>query len=132
MRIYLAGRYGRREELRSYASELTSMGHTVTSRWLNGDHTIKDKALTDGTLAFKEAQRFACEDWNDVADSDSVISFTEPPHGTNSRGGRHVELGAALALKKGIIVVGFRENVFHYLPEVVFCATWAEAKAATI
>ena len=36
MKIYLAARYSRREELCGYRSELEAIGHTVTSRWLNG------------------------------------------------------------------------------------------------
>jgi hypothetical protein len=28
-----------------------------------------------------------------------------------------------------VIVVGYRENIFHWLPQVEFCATWQEALA---
>ena len=34
LRIYLAGRYGRIEELRQCAADLQVRGHVVTSRWL--------------------------------------------------------------------------------------------------
>ena len=52
-----------------------------------------------------------------------------------NRGGRHVEFGMALArrLLSGaprLIVVGYRENVFHYAPEVEFYETWNEAFCA--
>lgn len=77
-----------------------------------------------------EAQRreFAQHDWDDVMAADVVISFTEQPRTAGgSRGGRHVEFGAALAAGKRCIVVGWRENVFHCLPQVEFFPTWAES-----
>jgi hypothetical protein len=37
MKIYLAGQYGRREELRGYAERLKAMGHAVTSLDTFGD-----------------------------------------------------------------------------------------------
>lgn len=49
-----------------------------------------------------------------------MISFTEPPRSGASRGGRHVEYGIALARGVRVIVVGFRENIFHWLPQVEF------------
>ncbi len=36
VRIYLAARYGRIEELRGYAEELRAMGYVVEARWLDG------------------------------------------------------------------------------------------------
>ena len=36
MKIYLAARYSRIEELNVYAQELRDMGYEVTSRWLLG------------------------------------------------------------------------------------------------
>jgi len=45
-----------------------------------------------------------------------VITFTETPRSSNSRGGRHVEFGIALGMRKRAVVIGPRENVFHCLP----------------
>lgn len=129
MRIYLASRYSRFRELQAYRAELEAAGHAVTSRWINGDHQIDDAGLS---LQAKESERirFAQEDRDDLLSADCVVSFTEAPRSSNSRGGRHVEHGMALALGKRVIVVGHRENVFHCLPEVEFFATWQEARAA--
>lgn len=129
MRIYLASRYSRFPELQTYRAELEAAGHIVTSRWINGDHQIDDAGLS---LQAKEAERirFAQEDRDDLLCADCVISFTEAPRSSNSRGGRHVEHGMALAVGKRVIVVGHRENVFHCLPEVEFFRTWQEALRA--
>jgi len=45
MKIYLASRYSRREELCGYRTQLESMGVEVTSRWLNGAHQISDTGV---------------------------------------------------------------------------------------
>ena len=129
MKIYLASRYSRFAEMRGYREELEGAGHTVTSRWINGDHQIDDQGLS---IQAKEAERvrFAQEDRDDLLAADCVVSFTEAPRSSNSRGGRHVEHGMALALGKRVVVVGHRENVFHCLPEVEFYGQWGAAKAA--
>ena len=125
MKIYLAARYSRGGDLRETRTKLEALGHTVTSRWIDGDHQISDAGLSDEAKA-AERTRFALEDWEDLLAADCVISFTERPRETNTRGGRHVEYGAALAAGKRCIVVGFRENVFHCLPQVEFFETESE------
>ena len=130
-KFYLAARYSRREELLGYAADLQVMGHVVTSRWLLGGHQVSDDGLRDDATA-EQRTLFAAEDWNDLVAADTVIAFTEPPRSIYSRGGRHVEFGAALALEKRCIVVGYRENVFHCLPEVEFYATWADVLTALV
>jgi len=131
MKIYLAARYGRRQELCAYAEELAERGHEVTSRWLK-EHggTVLDDGVT--TRATDEDQsRFASEDVEDIEDADLLIFFAEEPGSTlGRRGGRHVELGVAIGLGIEVVVVGARENVFHYHPNVSVVATWEEALAA--
>lgn len=119
MLIYLASRYSRYKEMQQVRADLEQRGHQVTSRWINGDHQISDSGLSDAERE-KERIRFACEDLRDLERSDTIISFTEPPRSTNSRGGRHVELGIAIGLCKRTVVVGPRENVFHCLPSVMW------------
>jgi hypothetical protein len=126
MRIYLASRYSRREELCVYRATLEAEGHTVTSRWLNGNHQIDDQGLSVEGVE-NERTRFALEDWEDLMAAECCIGFTEPARSVaNSRGGRHVEFGGAIAAGKDCIVVGPRENVFHCLPQVRRFATWEE------
>jgi hypothetical protein len=120
------------------------MGHTVTSRWLNGKHQIDavgtpigdqgEKLVEgDGGANTPEAAQlrshFVTEDVADVSAADLVLSFTEPPRSAlGNRGGRHVEFGLGLGLGKQLIVVGHRENLFHWLPCVKFFDSWAAAK----
>lgn len=152
MKIYLAARYSRREELCGYREQLRALGHDVQARWLNGEHQLANdgtpigengEALVEGTLrsgehlseheqterAAKLRTQFALDDWEDVNAAELVINFTEPPRSKANRGGRHVEYGIALANKVPVIVVGYRENIFHWLPQVQFCATWQDALA---
>jgi hypothetical protein len=129
MLIYLASRYSRYPEMQRYATELAANGHIITSRWIEGDHQIDNEGLSAQADA-TDRIRFAEEDRRDLCGADCVISFTEAPRSSNSRGGRHVEHGMALALDKRVIVVGHRENVFHCLPEVEFYETWDEVRAA--
>jgi len=117
MRIYLAARYSRRDELCRCRDALAMLGHVVTSRWLNGDHQVDDQGLSREAQA-EERERFAREDLEDLSGADLCISFTEPPRSTSSRGGRHVEFGFALGHGIECWVVGPRENVFHCLPQV--------------
>ena len=113
MRIYLAAKYSRNPEMRIFRDHVESFGHTVTSRWINGNHELS------GANDDVERMRFAIEDWIDLHDSHVVFWFSEPEavEGRN-RGGRHVEFGLAIAWGIRIIVIGRKENVFHYLPEV--------------
>ena len=117
MKIYLASRYSRHIELQEIAKVLISHGHEITSRWLWGNHQIDDNGLSiDAKRSVRE--RFAKEDYADLMEAEIVISFTEVPRSSNSRGGRHVEFGVALASQKRCIIIGPRENVFHCLPEI--------------
>lgn len=153
MKIYLASRYSRREELCAYRAQLQSLGFEVQARWLNGEHQLANDgtligddgaALVQGTLrsgekiseseqtvrAAKLRSKFAQDDWEDVSAADLVINFTEAPRSSANRGGRHVEFGIALARNARVIVVGHRENIFHWLPCVEFFPTWDAALLA--
>jgi len=123
LKIYLAARYSRREELLRYAADLEERGYTVTSRWLQGSHQIDDVGLSVEAKR-EERERFAREDWEDLKGADACISFTEVLRTSNSRGGRHVEFGGALAFGQTVIVIGPRENVFHCLAQVKLFPDW--------
>lgn len=139
MTIYLAARYSRREELCNYRTQLQALGHTVQARWLDGGHQLADNGTPigdSGERLVEEGkdlhaailrQKFANDDWEDVNAAELVISFTEAPRSSANRGGRHVEFGIALANKARVIVVGYRENIFHWLPQVDFCLAWPAA-----
>ncbi len=130
MNVYFAARFLRLPELLTYKAELEADGITVTSRWLLGGHEwvgAPEEDLPVGKLA-----RYAQEDLADLMAANVVVCFTEPPRSGPARGGRHVEMGYALAKGKPVIAVGHRENVFYCLPQVLFAADWAFAKIALI
>lgn len=147
MKIYLASRYSRREELCSYRDQLRALGHHVQARWLDGEHQISDsgtpignqgEALVEGDGGGTSAEacalrsKFAQDDWEDVNAAEVVICFTEPPRSSASRGGRHVELGIALANRALVVVIGYRENIFCWLPQVQFFKTWEEVTSKSV
>lgn len=119
MKIYLAARYSRIEELRNLREELQRMGHEVTSRWLDTDW---ERTSNGSSVAPPEYREKHCLiDLEDVRAADCCISFTEEPNSPHGKkGGRHVEFGVALQDGKRLIVVGFRENIFHHHPKVEF------------
>ena len=122
MLVYLAARYSRRDELRLIRDELQRRGHVVTSRWLDTEWSEKPpkerQGLDHSSAAPPEyRQRHVIEDVEDVLTAACMISFTEQPR-SDGRGGRHVEFGIALATGKRLVVVGPRENLFHYHPRV--------------
>ena len=131
MIVYLAASYNRKSEIAEYARDVSEYGHEVASSWLlpdntrdNGDQNNQvDQAENTVPL---EAMYFALEDWQNVLRSEVVIAFTEPSKSGAPRGGRHVELGLALAWGKKVVVVGPRENVFCALPQVYHYWNWGE------
>lgn len=124
MRIYISGRYSRLAEFLAYRDVLHAAGHLVTSRWLDSNHELVHGRSVRATDADRE--RIAEENLDDIEDADATISFTEPPDANASRGGRHAEFGASLIFQKRLIVIGFRENVFHHLPCVEFYPNWPD------
>jgi nucleoside 2-deoxyribosyltransferase len=117
MRIYLAARYSRRNEMRAYEAILAAEGFDVQAEWITGKH--------DDTLE-EDCARI---DLAEVDAADVVISFTEPPGEVigRGRGGRHVEYGYALAKGKVCFVVGYRENVFHFVDQIRFYPKFMDA-----
>jgi hypothetical protein len=119
--VYFAAHYARLPELNRYSSELEDLGFEVTSRWLS----VASRQPGDG-LSEDEWRTLAVIDQEDVLAADTVVGFSEEA-GDGGNGGRHVELGMALALGKQVVVVGRREHIFHRLPEVTVVESWPEA-----
>jgi hypothetical protein len=112
MKIYLAATYTKQPIMQQIARRLISLGHIVTSSWIHG--TIDSHYRLE-----------AEKDVHDIYEADTLIFFTDLNHIFfpdklihQTRGGRHTELGLALGLQKRIILVGDRENIFHYLPKI--------------
>lgn len=115
--VYLAGRYDRREELQHVAALLTAIGFEVTSRWLTEEHDMDN--VDDETRA-----AYALDDMLDVLRADFCFSVTEERSVGYNKGGRHAEFGMAMAAGKKCCIVGEKEHVFHYLPNVTQFKDW--------
>ncbi len=121
-RVYLAARYGRRDELNAYRARLHGDGIEVTSRWLMVDPPAPRAELTDAHW-----RELAETDIDDIRRADALVAFAEESGG--GRGGRHVELGVAVALEKLVVVVGSPEHIFHRLPQIRVAPDWDGARA---
>ena len=119
--VYFAARYTRLQELNGYRAELEALGVEVTSRWLRTEPRGGNAVYSED-----EWRDLALVDQEDVLAADVMVFFSED-EGDGGNGGRHVELGMAIALGKDVLLVGRRENIFHRLPEVVVADTWPEA-----
>lgn len=102
-RVYLSARYEWAKRMQKAASLLEHEGIEVTSRW------IRDNFKGIGVIAAAKM------DLEDVERADTLICFADKTH---RGGGRHIELGYALALGKKLFVVGASETLFHELLQV--------------
>lgn len=103
MRVYLAARYSRREEIAGIREELKRRGIVVQARWLDGLHDDMPNDVC------------AKDDLADLDEVHALIAFTEERRSIATSGGRHFEAGYAHATGKPVIVVGPEENVFYSL-----------------
>lgn len=128
-RIYLASRFARRDEMRTIAWELESCGFEVTSRWLESPAALTSSDLEPEGVGAD----LASMDLEDLRRSDVCLAFTEASdHPRPGRGGRHTELGIAIGLGLGIMLIGPREHVFHALPFVRHFSEWPSARQALL
>jgi hypothetical protein len=130
MRVYLAAPYGSRAKIAAYASELTRIGFTVTSRWLREEHEITpgtEKAAVD--LSDAQVAKHALDDLEDVKASDLLVLFTAKAVGREGGGGRHVETGYFIGHRgtRHVVVVGEPEHIFHRMKGVIIVPNWHEA-----
>lgn len=130
MKVYLAAPYAARDTIRSYADELRQIGIKVNSSWLNEQHEINEGTKGAATaLTDEQVSQHAQADIREVRESDLLVLFTAATVGMPDAksGGRHVETGVALALRKPVLVVGEPENVFHRTHDVFVFADWHAA-----
>lgn len=124
MKIYLAARYDRINEMQRYAQSLEYRGHEITSHWVNAGYLQIDEDVS------VDKESYAKANVEDIIRSNTFIYFTEPHNATEQatvvRGGRHVEYGIALSMKmfdlgvlQDIVIIGHRENTFTWLHNYV-------------
>lgn len=125
MKVYLAARFSSKAEVALRAEELKALDIECTSTWLTEEapaNTTLDKH-SDSYLTHT-----AMVDIRDMRRSDAIVLFTIDPKEMTPRGGRHFESGFAYGSGKPLIICGPRENVFHYLPDVVVCKEFEQVK----
>lgn len=128
MKVYIAARYSRKDEVARIAAILFGHGIYVTSTWHLESHDggVQLAEVHDETL-----HAYAERDLAEIREADTLLFMAESDQTWNRRGGRHVEFGYALALNRNIAVVGPRENIFHYIPTVRHYSTLAEFITST-
>jgi hypothetical protein len=111
MKIYLASCYDDRFRMVDVADKLEGYGHTITSKWIYGDHV---------PTCFEYVAR---RDLDHIADANMFILFVDN-HYTTTAQGRYTELGYALAIREEylyyIYVVGKTNNIFASLADCTF------------
>lgn len=105
VKVYIAAPYPERELAIGIMHRLEALGIVVTSRWLKAPDELSDE--------------HARKDLDDVRAADWLLLINTPRWENTGTGGRHVEVGYALALDKWICILGVRSNIFHYLNNVV-------------
>jgi hypothetical protein len=122
MRVYLAAQYSQKPKIAVCKQDLLALGITVTSTWTDEseDPNLSLRDVTDGRLL-----EYAYRDIDEIITSDVLVLFTVDPDEKTRRGGRHFESGLAFGLRKTLVLIGPRENIFHHLisPDLIF-PTW--------
>jgi hypothetical protein len=122
IKIYLASRYARREDMAEYARVLQELSFEITSDWVWGTHDIVGNP--------GNTKKFATMDRRDLLRADIVINFAEPKELDYPRGSRHTEFGMAYERGKVCYVVGIHgvelENIFHNLEGVLVYEAWED------
>ena len=112
MKVYIAALYSTNDNAAAEAvRQLVEAGHESTAQWINGAEETRTQA---------EA---AVMDLEDVDRADALILLALPIGTLYKGGGRHFEMGYAVARGKKVIVVGDYETVFCHLPKVLVCPT---------
>lgn len=123
MKIYVAGTYASKLDLRPIRDKIWSLGHEITSSWL--DEVSKPASMSADDFRKKLAIKDLCE----VASADILIVDAD-----KMSGGKHVELGFAIGRfqKQLIWFVGNPSNIFYELADGRFrdwneCIKYLEA-----
>lgn len=91
------------------AGALVEAGHEITSRWIKQPfHPVEHHTGS-------EREVIAILDFEDVCRADVLVLIASDDKGP---GGKFVEAGIAIGRNKQVIVLGRRENMLMWLPQV--------------
>jgi hypothetical protein len=134
MKLYIASWFGNKTKLKKKVKLLNRNGIEVTSRWLD-ENVAQTAGIKDVTM--NHLVTTSIIDIEDIDAADAVVLVTPKKKDLKgvrkaawARGGRHFETGYQYALikhlypDKRLIILGDKENVFHYLPEVEHVKSW--------
>lgn len=147
MKVYIASFFANKDVVKAYGEELKTLGIEPTMRWPleTGPHNMAVKDVTD-----EYHRETAVADLADIIAADTMVmlipndtQMADQPIRSMARGGRHFETGFFYGLmtlgvlQKTLVLVGPRENVFHFLdgqsvtkiwPAIQHFDTWEQAK----
>lgn len=112
-KIYIAGRWHMKEDLRKCRRDLEKLGCEVTSRWLD----TRDIHYTEKLLA-----QHAENDVNDIVRADSLVAVFH--EGVTGYQGTFFEIGLAVGLGMPVYIVGSTTCIFRHLDSVSTFKTW--------
>ncbi len=117
-KVYLSASFDARDIIEQYAAVLIERGVEVTSNWLWEPPKRVGQEFEEW-----EFRARANDDIADIDRADVVVMWTQWP---STSGGRHGEFLYGIAKGKRSVVIGARENVFHYLSVVEQFDTFGE------
>lgn len=136
-KVYIAAPYGLRHDLLENARRLSSLGHEITSRWLNEPssndyfvqylHARRDGLIPPDPTSDSKLSTIALHDYQDLQRADVFLRFGPTAEHQSVGQGRFVETGMAFALGLEVVLVGPRESIFDYLPLVQVYETFEAA-----
>lgn len=123
MKVYVCAPYAGRPYARLIAEQLIASGFIVTSGWVSGDLSIDGGTVGPAAVLDTDAALLhAVEDLSEVGAADVVLALTGAfiqsempsiPDEWLHTGGRHVEIGFAIAKRIPVVVLGEPENLFQ-------------------
>lgn len=108
MKVYVAGHD--QAQSKEVARSIADRGHTIVSSWLYLPFHRTD------SYSIEERVRIAAQDADEVMDCDLLVLCAG---NEKVSGGKFVEVGIAIGRNKRISLLGRRENMLMYHPNVV-------------
>jgi nucleoside 2-deoxyribosyltransferase len=116
LKVYVAARWDDRDDALLIKDFILKAGLICTSTWLTPHDDQSMDSLKQSAIE-KPRQR-AIKDFEDIDACDVYLVYSPKKSHRNGTGGKHVEMGYAMAKGKPCVLVGERENIFHYHPTV--------------
>ncbi|ARF11974.1 nucleoside 2-deoxyribosyltransferase [Klosneuvirus KNV1] len=122
MKLYIAGKFSEKEQIKKYMEEAIKLGHTITHDWTSFENEGDDK---------ERMKRSAEKDIIGVQNCDCVIAIlTDPKYAYR---GTWCEIGCSMGLGKKVIMVNPNKdaycttNCFYHHPNIVHVDNWDDA-----